>query len=659
MPLPIPNLDDKTFNELFDEARGLIPRYARDWTDHNLSDPGITLIDLFAWLAEMQIYFLDRVTDRNFLKFLKLLGQPPAPASPATVHLTFELSDPNSPPVAVPKGSKVAATDPLSAERIIFETAEAVTVHSSTLRRVLTRTRGRWVDNTAANQSAGVPYFALGEEPASGDELYLGLSAGHALPDGELKLVVNVFDPETASAVASARPDPSFEPVPSAELEWQYRGGGGWLPLRVSDGTVALTRGGSIAFEAPADIEPARIQNLEKSVRTASDEDLFWLRASVKTPGYEIPPRLDTIAVNTVKAMHGKTIPDEHHSSSGLPSQQVKLKNRPVLHGTVKLRIKEEDERKREGDAERWHKWTEVDDFDASGREDRHFTVNLKDGLIKFGDGVHGRVPPAVEVVGGNICIVKYRSGGGERGNVAARGIAEIIESGLKDKLKVKNPRPSAGGAEAESLDDAKSRARRSLKEVTRGVTTSDFETLTSKTPGVRVARVKVLTQYDPRFPAIEMPGAVTVVVVPETLPEGRLPEPSKGFRETVYKHLKARSLVATRLSVVGPQFVEVKVKAVVRVDPRTLPGSVRKEVKDALDKFLNPLTGGHDGAGWPFGRPVYRTEIYQLIAGVEGVVCVEDVSLSGESCDSTRHDRITLRKIGLVYSGAHEVAVR
>ncbi|HEV2860988.1 MAG TPA: putative baseplate assembly protein [Pyrinomonadaceae bacterium] len=670
MPLPIPNLDDKTFNELFDEARGLIPRYAPEWTDHNLSDPGITLIDLFAWLAEMQLYFLDRVTEKNFLKFLRLLGGTPLPARPAAAHVTFEFSKPDSPPVTVPKGFQVAASDPVSAERVIFETVEDVVIHSGVVRRVLTRAGGQWFDNTASNAAVGVSYFAFGDEPERGDQLYFGLDASRALPEGKIKLVVNVFDTDLPPAGAGAQPDSTSGLVPSAELEWHYRGGVGWKELKVEDGTAALSRSGSLGFAAPDDIAPTRLQDMAKGFRNAPAEDppLYWLRASVKEPGYEIPPGLDTVALNTVAATHGKTIEgvqDEHAAADGLPFQQVKLRHRPVLHGTVELKVKEEDEAKSVGGQETWHEWTEVEDFDASGPDDRHFTVNLKDGLIKFGDGVRGRIPPAVEDDEGNIHVVRYRVGGGVKGNVGARAIKEILPNetlapGLKETLKVNNPRPSAGGAEAEPLGEAKSRARRSLKEVTRGVTTGDFETLTLNAPGLRVARVKVLTQYHPKFPAIQMPGAVTVVVVPQTLPgsEGKLPVPSGGFLKSVEKHLKAKSLVATNLSVVGPKFVEVTVAASVRVDPRAGAETVRTRVIDELRRFLNPLTGGHDGAGWPFGRPVYKTEIYQLIDGVEGVVCVEGISLSGESCDEARTDRITLRKIGLVYSGEHRIAV-
>jgi predicted phage baseplate assembly protein len=661
MPLPIPNLDDKTFNELFEEARALIPRYAREWTDHNLSDPGITLVDLFAWLAEMQIYYLDRVTDKNFLKFLKLLGGLPVTASPATAQVTFELSEPNALPVIVPTGSQLAATDPVSAERIVFETREDVLVHDSTLRRILAQANRQWVDNTTSNGLTGVSYFAFGEEPDRGDKLYLGFGASAAFPTGEIKLIVNVYDADLPAAGGSAGVDPEPELVASAELEWQYWAGGNvWKQLKVNDKTVALTRNGSLCFDGPGDITKARLRDIEKNVPTVLTEDLYWLRALIKTPDYEIPPRLDTVVVNTVSATHRKTIRDEHSSANGLPFQKIKLRNKPVLHRTVKLQIKEEDERKHRDEEEKWHEWIEVDDFDASEPEDRHFIVNLKDGLLKFGDGVQGRIPPAVEDDKGNIRVVEYRVGGGEKGNVKARTIVEILEPGLKDKVKVTNSRPSTGGAEAELLSEAKSRARRNLKEVTRSITTADFETLTFRTPGMRVARVKALTQYHPKFPAIQMPGAVTIVVVPETLPgvPGKLPAPSDGFLENIYKHLKSKSIVSTNLSVIGPEFVEVKVTAVVKVDPRMGAETVRTQAVDALHEFLNPLTGGDGGAGWPFGRPVYKSEIYQLIEGIAGVVCVERISLSGKSCDSAQPDRITLRKIGLVYSGEHEIAV-
>lgn len=76
MPLHLENLDDRTYEDLVEEALSMIPNYAPEWTNHNPSDPGITLIELFAYLTEMLNYRLNRVTDANVHAFLKLLNGP-------------------------------------------------------------------------------------------------------------------------------------------------------------------------------------------------------------------------------------------------------------------------------------------------------------------------------------------------------------------------------------------------------------------------------------------------------------------------------------------------------------------------------------------------------------------------------------------------------
>ena len=76
-------LDLRTFQDIVDEARRLIPRYCPEWTDHNLSDPGITLIELFAWMTEAILYQVNRVPDEMYIRFLDLVGvqcEPPRPA---------------------------------------------------------------------------------------------------------------------------------------------------------------------------------------------------------------------------------------------------------------------------------------------------------------------------------------------------------------------------------------------------------------------------------------------------------------------------------------------------------------------------------------------------------------------------------------------------
>ena len=91
MPLAdhIPALDDRRFEDLVDEARTRIARYAPEWTDTNPGDAGFALVELFAWLSEMMIYRLGRTPELNYLKFLQLIGIELTPARPAGTVLTF------------------------------------------------------------------------------------------------------------------------------------------------------------------------------------------------------------------------------------------------------------------------------------------------------------------------------------------------------------------------------------------------------------------------------------------------------------------------------------------------------------------------------------------------------------------------------------------
>src|SRR5512145_3569288 len=133
MTLPAPNLDDLRFqSDLVDEARKRIINYCPEWTEYNVSDPGITLIELFAWMTELLAYRLNRVPEKNYIKFLEMLGLQRMPASSARTELTLWLSaalpmQPGSQQtVAVPQGFEVRSE--MSAENVIFTTTNPLEI---------------------------------------------------------------------------------------------------------------------------------------------------------------------------------------------------------------------------------------------------------------------------------------------------------------------------------------------------------------------------------------------------------------------------------------------------------------------------------------------------------------------------------------------------
>ena len=115
--------------------------------------------------------------------------------------------------------------------------------------------------------------------------------------------------------------------------------------------------------------------------------------------------------------------------------------------------------------------------------------------------------------------------------------------------------------------------------------------------------------------------------------------------------------MVCTRLEVVGPRYLEVRVRARVRTHAHVSPAGAQYRIKQALDRFLDPRSGGPSGLGWPFGRDVYRSEVLQVIDGVPGVDHVLELSLSAGD-DEPRCGNLPLCPTWLVAPGTHQIEV-
>src|SRR5581483_1498587 len=137
MPLPAPNLDDRRFQDIVDEARTtLIPRFCPEWTDHNLSDPGIALVEVFAWMMETTLYRLNQVPDRNYVKFLDLMGVKLREPQPARADISFRLTAALPQRVVIPQGTEVATVRTETQEAISFSTDRDLSIEVATLREL-------------------------------------------------------------------------------------------------------------------------------------------------------------------------------------------------------------------------------------------------------------------------------------------------------------------------------------------------------------------------------------------------------------------------------------------------------------------------------------------------------------------------------------------
>ena len=209
--------------------------------------------------------------------------------------------------------------------------------------------------------------------------------------------------------------------------------------------------------------------------------------------------------------------------------------------------------------------------------------------------------------------------------------------------------------AKCQSLDQLDSRRARALRAPSRAVNLLDIERLALDVPGTRIARARAWASMHPAYPCLTAPGVITVVIVPDQ-PLAK-PVPTAGLLAAVRRYLERPRMVTMRIEAVGPEYLEVCVRASVRTKAYAEPVRVRDRIQAALNIFLNPRRGGPEGRGWPFGRDVYRSEILQLIDDVPGVDHVLTLSLTAGSGEA-QCGNLPLCPTWLVTPGPHQIEV-
>lgn len=652
MALPVPNLDDRSFQDLVDEAKRLIPRYTPEWTNHNLSDPGVALIELFAWMSETVLYRLNQVPDKLFTHFLNLVGIDPFPPSVATTPMTFWLSAVQDNPVSVPAGMQVATVADSGEQPIVFTTVDDLVIAQPEFKAAA-------VTDAAAERIADVSddlrfpgsevtcFTTPGRDGrlVPGDAVLFGFAG--SLAGMAIRLTVE-------AQAEGLGVDPTNPP-----LAWEVWNGEAWIATDVySDTTGGLNRGGDVVLMVP----------LEHEILTLAGIAAYWVRCRLLAPlpgqpTYQASPKIASLAV----AALGGTVIAEHSAeaagevlgrSDGSPGQQFRVSEHPVLPRRTGETVVITD-------GGQSVEWLEVEDFSRSAATDRHFTWNSSSGVVSFGprirypDGTvrqHGRIPHD----GAEIRVTDYRTGGGASGNVGARTLT-VLRSAVPYIASAVNLRPAAGGVDPETVHEAKQRGPLTLRTGQRAVTAQDFERLTREA-SIEVARARCLPSIDGRRP-------VRVLVVPQVRTDPQLHHLddfalSAPLMERISRHLDAHRLVGSSVEVGTPYYQGISVAALVHAPAGRPLALIRQRAIAALTRYLHPLTGGTDGEGWLFDADVNAATITQLLEGVEGIDRVDEVLLyeydlrNGQRLGGGR-DVVRLDSQSLFLSGPHRVVVR
>jgi predicted phage baseplate assembly protein len=661
MPLPTPQLDDRRFQDIVDQAKSLIPQYCPEWTDHNVSDPGVALIELFAWMTDMLLYRVNQVPDKMYTTFLELIGVRLDPPRAARAPVTFYLSAAQSGDVIIPEDTEIATIRTETSPAIVFSTERSATIRRPQLAGAFTRDierrgEGEWEEHDLSQidmPGRGIPVFSAHPEP--GDAFYLAFQG-----DMSQHVLALIVDCQNAHGVGF---DPTRPP-----MVWEVWQGGGdrWAKCDVEfDGTGGFNWSGETVLHLPT---MAQV--------TFRDLEAYWLRCRMIEPvgkeTYEESPVIDRLQIEsrgiTIAARHAVTVVNETLGrSDGTPGQSLRLLGAPLLardpardHLMV-IQAGAEPEI-----------WKEVGDFGDSEPEDKHYVLDATTGTITLGpallqpDGSVYRfgAVPAKDAV---LRFSRYQRGGGVVGNVP-KGMISVMKSSIPYIARVINRESAIGGRDAQSIEDAKVRAPQMLRTRTRAVTADDFEVLARQVTGVERARC-VAPWAQPGTPDEPTPGHVLLAVLPQVDdPTGYIaPERltlSADLKRSVESYLNERRLLGTSLEVVSPKLIWVSINARVRLPEHSTSATqieTRRRAEATLYRYLNPYSGGPDGTGWAFGRDLHVSELYALLQRIPGIEFVDDlhISVRDPGSGSTPRDvspRLVLPPEGLVCSDAHRV---
>jgi len=651
MPLPMPPLDDRSFQDLVDEAKRRIPLYCPEWTDHNVSDPGVTLIELFAWMVDILLYRVNQLPARHYVALLNLLGIQLQPPRAASAPVTFYLSAPQSQVITVPRGTATSTTRAGGAEAVVFTTDTELQIRPARLRYIVTRYRG--ADGVMAYHE--IPLTRLSNEftvfsperPQEGDAFYVGFDVN--LDNHYVGLDIGAVRAGGLNIIPEAPP-----------IVWQAWTADGWRDTDIElDSTGGLSFTGQVRMHLPV-LARSEINGL----------DAYWVRCQV-TPTredqrpYATSPILRSVDIvtwgGTVMASHATEVVNEPLGrSDGSPGQVFHLQHTPVLP-----RLEDERLEIWVPGTEGWQTWVEVETLSESQPEDRHCTLDSASGEVRLGpalrqrDGTvlrYGAVPPR----GAEVRFSRYRYGGGTTGNVRAGSISEPRVA-LAYIDRTSNRVPAQGGLDQETLEQAMFRARNLLRTRYRAVTADDYEFLTLDAFRGEIARACCLqTPLGASGAEQAGPGQVYILVIPQLpdeesatyIPLARLALPP-ALQQRIMAFLDERRLLTTTLQVQAPAYKRVRVDARVVARPEANERRLREEIGAALNRFVNPLKGGPDGTGWPFGRELYLSDLYSCIQKVDGLLNVQNIDLYWIDEQDRAHQAD--RKIDLL---AHEVIV-
>jgi hypothetical protein len=603
-----PDLFQRRFGDLVEIGRARLPALAPAWTDHNAHDPGITLMELLAWVAEAQLYSLSRSRRDERRAYAALLGVVPAGTQAARGLIWSDQSDLGSPAatfartVVIPED---AVVNVLNADTPTFRPTHKLLWVPGKIQKLETRSPGRaTIDHTAVNRRGGLAFLPFGERGGPRDVLAMTFQCR----DEAGLFGLHRKDAKGASWSIGVRAAPPLgRPAPEprgsgksrrAPLEATLIDGDERRAVEiVSDSTEGFLTTGALLLDLG-------------KVPTSPREFTIELRSPA---GFPRPPRLLRIEPNVIPIEQGRSIPRELHISTGVPDWSFDLDVPGLRFSAGQEPITVEV-----AEASGLRTWRRCDRLSETGPDEHVYEIDPAAGRVTFGNGINGRIAPAESQV-----LVSYAVSDAEQGSVARNRKWKVAGFGGAFGI---NPDPITGGAGPFGWTELRREARRRSREDRALVSSADIVAAAKSLPLLEVARAWVVP-LDEKTPQT---GAVTLVAMrsrPSDTEPRAIPETAR-WLEAIRRRLVARMPLGARLVVTAPRYVGFTIRARLEAAPGRDPAVVKKATMETLRTRLALVTTAEGADARQAGVPLTGRDVKAWLRGVDGVGRIVDLRL-------------------------------
>ncbi len=619
------------FQEIMAEAKEKISGLYPLWTNYNPADSGMAILELFAYMTELQQFHAGQFGPSHKLAFLNLLGTAPRGLVPARVYAENRGF---GKPFFLLAGTKTLVGGLVwEAEKTIF------------------------MDSNAQLEGVEFPFYPFGETPEFLSVYELGLKG--KLSNGCIYTLY--FDLADDYPV---KRNPIREDVflPLVRLRLEFYDGTKYQNCEViEDGTFGLLKTGFVRFTLPEEIkeqdgkyklrlciageyDTAPLLNgisfhmapfVQKDTKIESNEyalipdgpDFYealadsWYAVFGETKAYkkegegfrrlyryssyfaegmrrfvfEADELGDMEKLPEVRLVsRGQNQPAELvFEADGCPNQEFFLPDKNILGSCFSLWVEEKKDY--------FVPWRRVVDFAEAGSGERCYCLDEQHGILKFGDGLQGRTPSGkIEITGYALCE-------GRAGNMQKNQTFAFMDETGHGVLW--NPRPGIGGKNPETIEECVMRYREEKRKLERAVTERDYEELIRQTPGLRIKKVRA-------FPSPEQENCLEAVVQPYT--NGNRKLGTDACRRNIIRFLEKKKLLGTQIIVREPEYIGIMIQLefVAEIHFLEAQKAVEKAVWNYFDTHMD------------FGHSVDYSQLYGYIDSLPETAGIYELSM-------------------------------